>query len=198
MFWIFFEGLLLGFGAAVPIGPVNILIMNEALRSYRAAVAVGLGAMTADIFYLSAAALGLAPVLQIPWVQTLLGFAGMLFLALLGIMLLRHRDDDTASEPSEAANDSLTKAFLSGLMLTLANPYTVGFWLSVMAVGLQGSPALLISGLVCAIVLWVTAMPWVVHRQRHRLGPGVRRQLNTAAAGILLLFALLLLAGSFR
>lgn len=39
------SGISLGFGAAVPLGPINILIMTNALRSYKSAVAIGLGAM---------------------------------------------------------------------------------------------------------------------------------------------------------
>ena len=36
----FLEGLVLGFGAAVPLGPINILIMNEAIKRYKNGVAI--------------------------------------------------------------------------------------------------------------------------------------------------------------
>ncbi len=48
----FWEGIILGFGASVPIGPINVLIMSYALRSYSKAFAIGAGAMSADITYL--------------------------------------------------------------------------------------------------------------------------------------------------
>jgi L-lysine exporter family protein LysE/ArgO len=187
----FLEGFLLGLGAAMPIGPVNIVIMNEALRHYPRAVAIGLGAMGADMFYLSAAVLGLAPFLQTPWVQTLLGSAGTLFLLVLGVMLFRHRRDEPECELT--GSGPLLGAYIKGLMLTLTNPYTVGFWLSVTAVGVGGSLPWLTAGLVSAILLWIIVMPWIVRRHRNRLGSAVRRRVNTVAAAILLLFALLLL-----
>lgn len=39
----FIQGLLLGFGAAVPVGPVNILIMSYSLKRY---------ALGTDMFYM--------------------------------------------------------------------------------------------------------------------------------------------------
>lgn len=47
-----FQEILLGYGAAVPIGPVNILIMSYAIKSYSYALLFGMGAMFADVFYL--------------------------------------------------------------------------------------------------------------------------------------------------
>ena len=36
----FLEGFLLGMGAAIPLGPINILLMNTALRDYKSAVTI--------------------------------------------------------------------------------------------------------------------------------------------------------------
>ncbi|CAA6802363.1 MAG: Lysine exporter protein (LYSE/YGGA), partial [uncultured Sulfurovum sp.] len=58
------EGFLLGLGAAVPLGPINILIMNHALKNYKSAVAIGFGAMSADMVYLFIILLGLATFLD--------------------------------------------------------------------------------------------------------------------------------------
>ena len=35
MLSIFIEGLMLGFGAAVPLGPINLLIMNEVQKMHQ-------------------------------------------------------------------------------------------------------------------------------------------------------------------
>ena len=66
------EGFLLGIGAAIPIGPINILIMNRALKSYPHAVATGVGAMSADGLYLILILFGMAPVLQQPLISGIL------------------------------------------------------------------------------------------------------------------------------
>jgi len=49
----FLEGFLLGMGAAIPLGPINILLMNTALRDYKSAVTIGFGALSADTVYLT-------------------------------------------------------------------------------------------------------------------------------------------------
>ena len=53
MFISFIEGFLLGMGAAIPLGPFNILIMNQAIRYYKSAVSIVFGALSAYILYLS-------------------------------------------------------------------------------------------------------------------------------------------------
>lgn len=197
MVQIFLEGFLLGLGAAMPIGPVNVVIMNEAMKSYGQAVAIGFGAMSADIFYLSVVVLGLAQFLQQPAVQKTLGVIGVIVLLVLGVMLFLHRDD----EPKEVAPidfGSIAKAYGKGLMLTLTNFYTIGFWLSVIAMGsLHGNLFVLIGGMMCAIALWVTGMPWIVHKNHHRLGPKVRHWINISATVILVLFAGILVVRLF-
>ncbi|HUH07602.1 MAG TPA: LysE family transporter [Egibacteraceae bacterium] len=61
-------GAVAGWGIAIPLGPVGVLIVETGLRhGYRIAFAAGLGAATADLIYASAAAVGglaLAELLQ--------------------------------------------------------------------------------------------------------------------------------------
>ncbi len=47
-FAFLFSGLLLGYGLAVPPGPMNALIAAWSLRSFRHGFAAGAGAMSAD------------------------------------------------------------------------------------------------------------------------------------------------------
>ena len=52
MFVSFLSGVFLGFGASVPFGPVNILILTYALKAFKNSIAVGLGAFSIDMLYL--------------------------------------------------------------------------------------------------------------------------------------------------
>ena len=54
----FITGILLGLGVAIPIGPLNILIMNYSLSSFGRGFALGMGAMSADILYFVLLSLG--------------------------------------------------------------------------------------------------------------------------------------------
>ena len=70
------QGFFLGLGAAVPIGPINIIIMDRALRNYKSAVATGAGALSADIFYLVLILLGLITFFNNPILLEILGIFG--------------------------------------------------------------------------------------------------------------------------
>jgi threonine/homoserine/homoserine lactone efflux protein len=58
---LFFEGIIIGFAIAAPVGPIGVLCIRRTLAEGRASGLVsGLGAATADAIYASVAALGLA------------------------------------------------------------------------------------------------------------------------------------------
>ena len=70
----------MGLGVSVPIGPVNVLIMSYALRSYTKALCLGLGAMSADMLYLALSAFGISQLAKIPIVFACISVFGACFL----------------------------------------------------------------------------------------------------------------------
>ena len=84
----FVEGFVLGLGAAVPLGPVNILIMTNALKNYKNAVSIGFGAMSADITYLTLVIFGMFVFMQNKTIQMALTIFGSLFFAIYCISYL--------------------------------------------------------------------------------------------------------------
>src|SRR5438067_13866243 len=88
---IFLKAVILGLGAAAPIGPVNVEIARRTLRGgFRAGFALGCGAVTVDVTYAVLASFSLRPVLSRPWLLNVIGIAGAALLAYLGISCLRH------------------------------------------------------------------------------------------------------------
>jgi len=125
------QGLLLGLGAAVPIGPVNVEIARRVLRNgFRNGFALGCGAVTVDVTYAVLSSLGLRPVLGHRWFEVPLEIAGVALLAFLGIMSLKSAKGamrtDLLNEPPRAG--SVHGAYLTGLLMTLLNPMTLAFW----------------------------------------------------------------------
>ena len=96
----FIEGFLLGLGAAVPLGPINILIMNEAIKEYKNGVMIGLGAMSSDITYLFLIFFGVLVYVNQPEILTLLSVLGGFFLIYLAYSIFKNRDKkiDTSGE----------------------------------------------------------------------------------------------------
>lgn len=186
----FIEGFLLGLGAAAPLGPINILIMNRALIHYPHAVITGLGAMSADGLYLLLILLGMASFLNNGILQDILGVLGAIFLTYMAYAIFKGRNKPVSSlHLNNEKKQKLLPAYFQGFALTFVNPYTVAFWLSIASyVSSKAlSPIMTLVGMFSAISLWVTVMPYFVHRSRHRISTRISYGIS--------LFSTILLAG---
>lgn len=127
---VFANGVLLGLGAAVPIGPVNVQIARRALREgFAAGFALGCGAVTVDVFYAVLASVGLRRMPDVGALEWTLRVGGIGLLGYLGVLCLRGerqawRLDPFASGPAPSRRG----AYFTGLLMTLLNPMTLAFW----------------------------------------------------------------------
>lgn len=189
------EGFLLGMGAAIPIGAINILIMNHALKNYKSAVAIGFGAMSSDIVYLLSIMLGLATFLDNEFILNILGLLGSLFLAYMAYSIFRERNKGVNTQASPVSKKGLLKFYFQGFILTFINPYTIAFWLSIagyIANQNLDTPFVII-GMLSAILLWITIMPYFVHKSKHKISPKTSYYINMFSALLLSFFAISLL-----
>ncbi|SEV99476.1 LysE family translocator [Natrinema salifodinae] len=177
-----FAGVLFGLALAAPPGPMNAIIAEESVvRGWAAGFRAGLGAMLADVLFFVLALAGVVAVIdRYPAVRPALYLAGgclMLYFAIGAVEEARAATSFT--DGGRAATTGFRKTFV----LSLTNPYQIGFWLTV-GVGLlergtldvlayapavgqllegvlvvqTGSPALLL-GFFGGIVVWVVAYP---------------------------------------
>ncbi len=190
MWSAFVEGLMLGFGAAMPLGPINILIMSDALRSYPSAVALGAGAMSADATYLMLIIFGAFIFLKDPFVLNLVSIAGVLLLLYFAWMTWNSRHKPI--HEAKTASTPVLSNYLKGYSLTLLNPYTLIFWFSVSAyIATKGGESIyMLIGLFVAISLWITLMPLAIHKTKHLISQQIVTVFSMVSAGILLFFAL--------
>ncbi len=186
----FIEGFILGIGAAVPLGPINVLIMSYALRSYPEAVAIGAGAMSADITYLTLVSLGFIWFMKIKMVSIIFSIAGGVFLLYLAWLIFKERKKQIKSKKIEKS--SIIKNYLKGLSLTLLNPYTVLFWMSVSAYisSKHLDIKLAILGLFSSIVLWISLMPLAIYKSKHLISQKIAESFSVVSSLILAFFAL--------
>jgi L-lysine exporter family protein LysE/ArgO len=126
------KGILLGLGAAVPIGPVNVQIARRTLREgFGQGAALGAGAVTVDVLYAIVSAIGFRTIGDRPSVTIPLTITGALFLGFLGVQSLLAARRTLAAHPLEDSPQveaSAGGAYLTGLLMTLLNPMTLGFW----------------------------------------------------------------------
>ncbi len=193
------EGFFLGIGAAIPIGPINILIINEALISYKNAVFIGAGAMSADLTYLSLILLGLLNKIQKSHnILVFMGIMGSIFLIYLSYGIFKKRNILPEISNSQAHQKGIVNSYFKGYSLTLLNPYTIGFWLSVTTyVATNGlNPIFTVLGLIFAITLWITIMPFAVHKSKNIIAAKAFKLINIISSVVLLFFGVSMLIAS--
>ncbi|WP_241856069.1 LysE family translocator [Sulfurimonas lithotrophica] len=190
----FVEGFLLGLGAAVPLGPINILIMNEAVKRYKNGVLIGLGAMSADMLYLLFIVFGLISFVNQPIVLDALSIFGGSFLIYLAYLIFKNKDAKIQTPQETIKHPKNSTLYLKGFTLTLINPYTIGFWLS--ASGYVAAKELdtffTIFGMLGAILLWITVMPYLVHKAKHKISQNVSYWISVISAFLLFGFGIMM------
>jgi threonine/homoserine/homoserine lactone efflux protein len=195
------SGALLGLSIDAPLGPVNIQQIRQGLAGgFWPSFVVALGAVTADTFYFSLVAFGLAPfVFRFPVVKTALWAAGTLLLLHLAFSSLRGaRQLDL--RPSEQAL-SRRGAYLSGLYICLTNPMSILLWSSMgtaafasagLAAEVEPSAELftLYFGVLAGILSWATGLSLLLAWGRRFVTPAAFRFINLACGLVLAGFAL--------
>ncbi len=197
----FIEGFVLGLGAAVPVGPVNILIMTKALKNYTNAVSIGFGAMSADITYLTLILFGFFVFVKNSTLQMALGIFGTLFLVYIAYLIFKNRNEkvEINKDGSKSEKNKIFSNYLKGYTITLLNPYTIGFWVSVSAyiTTKNLSFGYMLLGLFSAICLWITIMPFIIHKTKHLFSQTLTKNISVVSAGILLFFAVGMIINTF-
>ncbi|WP_433114011.1 LysE family transporter [Micromonospora sp. CA-246542] len=133
----FLAGLVAGYGVAIPVGAIAILILGLSARtSFRVGAAAALAVATADGLYAAVAALGgagLAGVIA-PAAGPLRVVAAVVLLGLAGHGLWRtwvaHRSRPTPAARGGRGMDTPGRAYAALLGLTLLNPTTVLYFVA--------------------------------------------------------------------
>ncbi|SCE92437.1 Arginine exporter protein ArgO [Micromonospora viridifaciens] len=129
----FLAGLVAGYGVAVPVGAIAVLILGLSARTgFRVGAAAAFGVATADGVYAAVAALGGAAVagLLAPFADPLRLVAAAVLLVLAGHGAWRALRPPSAMSPQVVRRglDTPARAYLAILALTLLNPATVVYF----------------------------------------------------------------------
>jgi threonine/homoserine/homoserine lactone efflux protein len=136
-------GFISGTLLAIPIGPVNLAIINEGARKgFRTAFRIGMGALLMDIVYCAIAFTGFATFFERGMVKAAMELVSFVFMLFLGIKFLSaktvtaptHLTDKTdALEARVREKFHPTSAFMQGFVRVMANPGVLLFWIVVAA-----------------------------------------------------------------
>ena len=204
-------GAVAGYGIAIPVGAIAILIVETGLqRGFRLAAAAGTGAAVADGIYATVAVVfGAALAIALAPFETALRIVAVVLLvaiAIRGLLSLRRpstlaTDGEAAVMPAdvEAAerSDLARRTFATFLGLTLLNPITVTYF-AALILGLKGAgvgpveKAAFVAGAFVASLSWQLLLAAVGAFLHRRLSPGLRAGVIVLGNAIVLLFALVI------
>ncbi|MDY0815323.1 LysE family transporter [Kitasatospora purpeofusca] len=197
------SGLLAGYGIAVPVGAISVLVVTLASRvSLARGMAAALGVATADGLYALLALIGgatLAPLLApAAGALELAAAAVLVLLAAHGLRttLRTHRTDRDPAGTPPPAPASPWRTYASLLGLTLLNPLTVVYF-SALVLGGRTGPGSLGPGLVFVLAAFAASASWQALLATggallRRLLTGPRGRLLTGLTGNLVVLALAL------
>jgi L-lysine exporter family protein LysE/ArgO len=181
-------GILAGALTGVPIGPVNVAVIDSAYRhTLRRAIAVGLGGALADCLYSALGVMGVTPFLRTyPTVLTVIYAISGIVLMVYGFLTARSQPVTPAAPPAHEAHapseDSLAfrrrelrQGFTLGVALILLNPAAVVTWVVIMGSVIPDTSTHW-DGLACAIGVfagswsWFTLVAYLTQKGKHVLG----------------------------
>jgi threonine/homoserine/homoserine lactone efflux protein len=200
---------LMGFAAAAPMGPVNMLaIRRGVIGGWRHTLACGIGSITSDLILFSLVLLGgdyFLPDLSNPTLRTVLAAIGAIVLLPLGIYFLvravkeplrayasarQHWDEGTVP-------GHLVAEVADAAALTIFNPLTIAYWIGVTSNWLPfahsvlgySAPGLGILMVTIGLMTWFTVLTVIVRFIPQRIGPNFFRLVNAILGLILVGFA---------
>jgi threonine/homoserine/homoserine lactone efflux protein len=195
----FWHGVLAGYGIAIPVGAIAVLIVDVGLRrGFGTGFAAGAGAVAADLLYASLAALageGVALVLA-PHALGLRVASGVGLLALggYGLWKARHIGQGQPLKATDHHHRSRLRTFTQFLGLTLLNPLTITYFGALIlgdnpgATGAAVDRALHVLGAALASLSWQTLLAAIGALGKRHLAP--RFQRATSVAGNLVVVGL--------
>lgn len=197
---LFWQGMVIGFSIAAPVGPIGLLCIRRSIvKGTGYGFISGLGAATADTMYGAIAVFGLTMVANmLASFQSLLQLCGGLFLCYLGYHTYF---SGTVRHAASAESRGLVGAYMSVLLLTLTNPLTILAFVAIFA-GLGIGPgtadyitaSLFITGVFGGSALWWLLLTGAVGLFRANFSQRQMSLINKGSGIIIGCFGLIVLA----
>ena len=124
----FISGLLL----SIPVGPVNLTIINEgSRRGFVWAALIGLGAVVMEVIYCAIAFTGFASFFERGFIKAVMELSSFVFILFLGVKFVSVKSIEATSRIEERIEGKLHphSAFTIGFVRVMGNPAVLLFWI---------------------------------------------------------------------
>jgi threonine/homoserine/homoserine lactone efflux protein len=195
-------GFLSGFILSVPVGPVNLTIINEGARRGLAwAVLIGFGASAMEVTYCSMAFTSFASIVDGIVVKAAMELASFVFMLYLGIRFLTARTVPSIAPAEEKIKDRFHphSAFAIGFVRVMGNPGVFLFWIVLAAnfrsrdwVGSSvADVCFCVAGVGAGTSLWFTGLSYVVSRGHGKFTERTLLRMENGSGIAMLLLAMI-------
>src|SRR5512136_899283 len=200
-------GLISGLLLSIPVGPINLTIMNEgARRGFKWAVLIGLGATTMEVIYCFIAFTGFASFFTQGYVKAAMELFSFVFMLFIGVKFLVSKSVQAPPVRLGAAADRIEvrleeklhphSAFTTGVVRVMGNVGVLVFWIILAANFISREwvtpdwPGKLacVGGVAVGTGGWFTGLSWVVSLGHGKLSEKtLLRMEHYSGAGLLIL-----------
>lgn len=197
----FITGIISGFLISIPVGPINLTIINEgARRGFKWAMMIGLGSVAMESVYCAIAIAGFSAFLEFPIVKPALELLSFLFLLFLSWKYFSAKTipDHVHSADVIEARLHPRGAFLTGFVRVLGNPAVLLVWVTLTATFLSHNwvdstiddRIACVIGVAVGAGLWFLLLSWAVSKGHGKMSPRVLLRMEHVSGAILLAAAL--------
>lgn len=170
-------GFLSGLVLCIPVGPVNITILNEgARRGFKWAALIGLGATAMEVIYCAIAFTGFAAFFEKDWIKSVMEVFSFAFMLFLGVRFLVAKPVPIVERLEHKIEERIEEklhphsAFMIGFVRTLANPGVLLGWIILGASFIsrgwvepnRESKLACLAGVALSVGLWFTGLSWAI------------------------------------
>src|SRR3974390_3415200 len=202
-------GLVSGLLLSIPVGPINLTILNEgARRGFKWGLLIGMGATTMETIYCFIAFTGVASFFTRGYVKETMELFSFVFMLFIGIKFLCAKSAEPPMRLGTAANRFETRvgerfhphsAFMTGFVRVMGNVGVLVFWVILAANFISREwvtpdwPGKLacIAGVACGTGLWFLGLSWVVSLGKGKFSEKTLLRMEHISGGLLLVLALI-------
>jgi threonine/homoserine/homoserine lactone efflux protein len=203
-------GLISGLLLSIPVGPINLTILNEgARRGFKYAALIGLGATVMEVIYCFIAFTGFASFFTRGYVKAAMELFSFVFMLFIGIRFLLSKSAQTLPVHLGAAAVRIEarleerlhphSAFMTGLVRVMGNVGVLVFWIILAANFISREwvtpdwPGKLacVAGVAVGTGGWFTGLSWGVSLGHGRLSEKTLLRMEHISGACLLVLALI-------
>jgi threonine/homoserine/homoserine lactone efflux protein len=170
-------GFIGGLIVSIPIGPVNLTIMNEGARlGFKWGAMIGIGATVMEVMYCALAFTSFASFFSKGYVEAAMQIFSFVFMLFLGLKFVMAKSVPVVDRFEQRIEQGIERklhphsAFMTGFVRTMANPGVLLGWVVIGAnfisrgwvePNLQGKVSCLL-GVAAGVGLWFIGLSWAV------------------------------------